>query len=61
MENDPRKKPRKKLPRGKRLSRGRWTLTPKAGKKRTFTGSLLGTFNLGTKRIVVLSVPKTFK
>jgi hypothetical protein len=35
-----------------------WRLTPTKGASRYFAGTLLGTFNIGTKRIAVFSVPK---
>ena len=51
-----------KARKGKRMTRkGKWDLNPRSGLKRTFSGTLLGTFNLGPKRIAVFTVPKGFK
>ena len=51
----------KQLRTGKHMTRtGSWTLAPKKGKKRQFTGTLLKTINLGAKRIAIFSVPKRF-
>jgi hypothetical protein len=36
----------------------RWKLTASKGKQREFTGTLLGTFNMGAKRVALFSVPK---
>ncbi len=48
-----------KVRKGKRLTKtGRWKLASTKGRKREFTGTLMGTFNFGKKRIAVLSVPK---
>ena len=47
--------------RGKRLTRtGSWTLTPKKGRKRDFTGTLKKILNIGKVRIAIFTVPKTF-
>jgi hypothetical protein len=35
-----------------------WRLATTKGKKRVFAGTLLKTFNLGSKRIALFSVPK---
>jgi hypothetical protein len=53
--------PMTKTKRGKRMTRGMWKLEPKTGRARGFTGSLMGTFNFGTRRIAVFNVPKRFK
>lgn len=53
---------RRLTPRGKRMTKGKgWTLTAKLGNKRKFYGTLLGTHNLGARRIAIFSVPKKFK
>jgi hypothetical protein len=46
---------------GKRLTKGIWVLVPKGGKARKFSGALLNTINLGSKRIAIFSIPKRFK
>jgi hypothetical protein len=49
---------KKKIVRGIRMTKGSsWRLRPTKGKEREFAGTLLGTFNMGTKRIAVFSVP----
>lgn len=49
------KKPKK----GKRLTKGtRWRIAAVTGRKRVFVGTLLQTFNFGTKRLAIFSVPK---
>ena len=51
-----------KVRKGKRMTRtGRWALTTKRGVVRTFNGTLLKTFMVGSKRIAVFSVPIGFK
>lgn len=46
---------------GTRMTRGKaWELTATKGDKRMFKGTLLGTHNLGQKRIAIFSVPKAF-
>jgi hypothetical protein len=50
-----------KTRRGEKMTRtGSWKLTPKKGRKRDFTGTLLKTFNLGKRRLAIFSVPKRF-
>lgn len=47
--------------RGKRMTKtGRWKLETKRGRKRSFSGTLLKTFNFGKKRLAIFSVPKGF-
>jgi len=47
--------------RGEKMTKtGRWTLKPKKGRQRVFTGTLLKTFNFGKKRLAIFSVPKRF-
>lgn len=49
------KKPRK----GKRLTKGtRWRIAAVTGRKRVFVGTLLKSFNFGSKRLAIFSVPK---
>lgn len=44
---------------GKRLTKtGRYEIKAKAGRERSFTGTLLRSFNFGGKRIAIFSVPK---
>jgi hypothetical protein len=51
-----------KAAKGKRMTTtGRWTLTPKRGTKRVFTGALRKTLNIGKVRIAIFTVPKGFK
>jgi hypothetical protein len=46
---------------GKKMTRtGNWTLKPKKGRERQFSGTLLQTFNFGKKRLAIFSVPKRF-
>ncbi|HEX9222644.1 MAG TPA: hypothetical protein VF860_04885 [Candidatus Acidoferrales bacterium] len=48
-----------KVLKGGKMTKGsRWRLVAQGGKKRAFAGTLLTTFNLGQRRIAVLSVPK---
>ena len=48
-----------KLRRGKKMTKGAgWTLVATSGRKRQFKGTLLKTFNFGTKRLAIFSVPK---
>jgi hypothetical protein len=48
-----------KAKRGERMTKGKeWRLAVLKGRKRIFVGTLLGTHNLGTKRIAIFSVPK---
>ena len=48
-----------KARRGDRMTRGKgWRLVVIKGRKRVFVATLLGTHNLGDKRIAVFSVPK---
>lgn len=50
-----------KVRRGKRMTKGGgWHLETTKGRKRRFIGKLLGTHNLGSKRIAIFSVPKRF-
>jgi hypothetical protein len=47
-----------KAKKGERMRRGQgWRLAPTIGKPRVFIGTLLGTHNIGGKRIAVFSVP----
>jgi hypothetical protein len=47
--------------RGEKMTKtGTWKLTPKKGRKREFSGTLLKTFNFGKKRLAIFSVPKRF-
>jgi hypothetical protein len=51
----------KKVKRGKRMTKGKgWRLAKVKGGKRIFVGTLLGTHNLGARRIAIFSVPKKF-
>ncbi len=45
----------KRAKRGERMTHGSWRLVKK---KRVFAGTLLWTFNSGSKRLAVFSVPK---
>lgn len=46
---------------GRRMTGGAgWRLETTKGKKRTFKGTLLGTFNMGKKRLALFSVPKRY-
>lgn len=46
---------------GKRMTGGRgWRLRPTKGRQREFKGTLLGTMNLGRRRLAIFSVPKRF-
>jgi hypothetical protein len=46
---------------GKRMTTGSgWRLEPTKGRKRQFKGTLLGTFNMGKRRVAVFSVPKGY-
>jgi len=48
-----------KIRRGERMTKNsKWKLTPEKGRQRAFTGTLLGTFNIGGTRIAVLNVRK---
>jgi len=50
------KKPKK----GKRLTKGtRWRIAAVTGRNRVFIGTLLESFNFGTKRLAIFSVPKS--
>jgi hypothetical protein len=45
--------------RGERMTKGQgWRLATIRGRKRVFVGTLLKTFNFGSKRLAVFSVPK---
>ena len=49
----------KKAKKGERMTgRSGWRLVTTKGRKRVFVATLLGTHNMGTKRIAVFSVPK---
>jgi hypothetical protein len=51
----------KKVKAGKRMTKtGRWKLTPKRGRQREFSGTLLRCINIGKSRIAIFSVPKKF-
>jgi hypothetical protein len=44
---------------GERMTSGAgWRLAATKGRKRIFAGTLLQTFNFGSKRIAIFSVPK---
>jgi hypothetical protein len=44
---------------GKKMTKtGRYKISPTKGRQREFDGTLLKTFNLGKKRLAILSVPK---
>lgn len=44
---------------GERMTGGNgWRLATTKGKKRVFNGTLLKTFNFGSKRLAIFSVPK---
>jgi hypothetical protein len=46
---------------GKRMTGGSgWRLEATKGRKRAFRGTLLGTFNIGKRRLAVFSVPKRY-
>jgi hypothetical protein len=48
-----------KLRQGKKMTKGAgWTLVAMKGRKRQFRGTLLKTFNFGSKRLAIFSVPK---
>ena len=48
-----------KARRGERMTRGKgWRLAVVKGRKRIFVGTLLETFNFGSKRLAIFSVPK---
>ena len=50
-----------KAKRGAKMTKtGPWTLKPKKGRDREFSGTLLKTFNFGNKRLAIFSVPKRF-
>jgi|AP3Bu8745761321_1050154.scaffolds.fasta_scaffold30132_1 hypothetical protein len=50
-----------KVRRGKRLTKtGRYTITARKGRKRSFIGRLMSTFNFGKRRIALFYVPKSF-
>jgi hypothetical protein len=50
-----------KTRRGKKMTRtGKWILKPKKGRQREFSGTLLKTFNIGSHRLAIFSVPKLF-
>ena len=56
------KEVKSKVPKGKRMSPGSgWQLTATKGLKRAFTATLIGTINMGNKRLAIFSVPKRFK
>ena len=49
------------IKRGKRMTTGKgWRLARVKGGDRQFVGTLLGTHNLGKRRIAIFSVPKKF-
>jgi hypothetical protein len=43
--------------RGERITKGPWRLMNKNNKK-VFVGSLIGTINMGARRLAIFSVPK---
>jgi hypothetical protein len=48
-----------KAKKGERMTKGSgWRLATTKGKRRVFVGTLLQTFNIGTRRIAIFSVPK---
>jgi hypothetical protein len=50
-----------KTQRGEKMTKtGRWILTPKKGREREFSGTLLKTFNFGKNRLAIFSVAKRF-
>ena len=52
----------KRLRRGKKMTKGAgWKLVATVGRKREFKGTLLGTFNFGTRRLALFNVPKRMK
>lgn len=50
---------KKKTRRGKKMTKGAgWKLVATRGRNREFRGTLLKTFNFGSKRLAIFSVPK---
>ncbi len=50
-----------KARKGKRLTKtGKYTIAATKGRKRSFTGRLMSTFNFGKRRIALFYVPKSF-
>ncbi len=48
-----------KAKRGERMTKGKgWRRAAVTGRKRVFIGTLLQTFNFGSKRLAIFSVPK---
>lgn len=48
-----------KAKRGERLTKGQgWRLATTTGRKRVFIATLLESFNFGSKRLAIFSVPK---
>lgn len=49
-----------KKTKGKRLTKtGKYEIKAKKGRERSFTGTLLQTFNIGDIRLAIFSVPKS--
>jgi hypothetical protein len=49
----------KKAKKGERMTKGTgWRLAIVRGKKRVFVGTLLDTYNFGSRRLAIFSVPK---
>jgi len=49
-----------KKTKGKRFTKtGKYEIRAKKGRERSFTGTLLKTFNIGGLRLAIFSVPKT--
>ena len=52
----------KKIKKGKKLTKtGKWVIQSTKGRPREFKGTLLESFNFGSKRIAIFSVPKSSK
>jgi len=48
-----------KAKKGERMTKGTgWRLATVKGRKRVFVGTLIETFNFGSKRLAIFSVPK---
>jgi hypothetical protein len=48
-----------KAKRGERMTNGQgWRLAVVKGRKRIFVGTLIDTYNFGTRRLAIFSVPK---
>jgi hypothetical protein len=49
----------KKAKKGERMTKGTgWRLAIVRGRKRVFVGTLLDTYNFGSRRLAIFSVPK---